>query len=145
MAVRKDLAVELIKATQLVQRYLRQQIKKDDRHEFSMSQIRILSVLEDRSYSLSDIADFVGVDITSMSRMIKTLERRGLVSRKTGEDDRRRVDFELTAKGARTHQKVSERVRDELREHLRSLSVSEAENIESAVGLLRKMFEVSPK
>jgi MarR family transcriptional regulator for hemolysin len=142
---RKDLAVELIKTMQLVQRHVRQQIKKDDRLEFSMSQIRILSVLEDRSYSLSDIADFVGVDITSMSRMIKTLERRGLVSRRTATEDRRRVDFELTGKGRRAHQLASGRVRDELRHQLRGLSSSEAENVEAALSSLRKMFDVGVK
>lgn len=141
--MKKDLAIELIRSMQLVQRHVRQQLALEKRHGFSMSQIRILSVLSEQSYSLSDLADFVGVDVTSMSRMIKVLEKRGFVSRRTGVKDRRRVDFELTAKGIKAHLKVSEEVREELRQQLKILSHSEAEQMESSLGVLRKMFAVN--
>jgi|GEM_PF-2854273 len=143
--MKKDLAVELIRAMQLVQRHVRQKLALEKSHGFSMSQIRTLSVLAEQTYSLSDLADFAGVDITSMSRMIQVLEKRGLVSRRTGLKDRRRVDFELTAKGMKAHLKVSEAVREELRGQLKILSNSEAKNMEDALGILRKIFEVSPR
>jgi DNA-binding MarR family transcriptional regulator len=141
--MKTDLAVELIRTMQLVQRYVRRYLVKESRAGFSMSQIRILSVLVENSYSLSDLAEFVGVEVTSMSRMIQVLEKRDLVSRQISARDRRKVHFELTPKGRKAHAKVSTVVREQLRGHLKNLSRPEAEEIERALEILQGLFKVN--
>lgn len=48
----------------------------------------------------SDIADFIGIDRTATSRALKTMEKDGLVTRASGQDDKRTRQIGLTRKSA---------------------------------------------
>ena len=48
---------------------------------------------------LSDLAQEIGVDISTVSRQVQSLEQRGLVDRRPDPDDGRAVRLELTRKG----------------------------------------------
>ena len=60
----------------------------------SISQFALLATLKfDGNSSLTDIADSLGLDRTTLSRNLKPLERRGLISIKLAEDKRKRLLF----------------------------------------------------
>jgi len=59
--------------------------------------VKIVSLTE--GYSVSDVAEFLGVSIAAASRAVDRLVRRGLIDRTTAEEDRRAVHLSLTEKG----------------------------------------------
>jgi DNA-binding MarR family transcriptional regulator len=57
---------------------------------------------------ISELADGVGVDVSTMSRLLRQLERDGLVERGRHGTDLRCVYITITAAGERAHGRVSE-------------------------------------
>lgn len=60
----------------------------------------LLAVGEEQMKSPSDIAGFIGIDRTAMSRALKSLEADKLLVRSESRDDRRRTCVTLTATGS---------------------------------------------
>ena len=54
----------------------------------------------------AELADYIGVTRATMTGLIDTLERDGLVSRTPSEDDRRMMTVQLTEKGRQTLERV---------------------------------------
>lgn len=59
----------------------------------------LLAVGEEGLDAPSDIARFVGVDRTAVSRALRGMEGRGLIRRRSGRSDRRKRRVELTGQG----------------------------------------------
>jgi DNA-binding MarR family transcriptional regulator len=68
-------------------------------HELSLTQFRLLGILRDRAPSMATIADFLGLDRSSVSGLIDRAERRGLVARRTSSEDARVTIVDLTDAG----------------------------------------------
>lgn len=70
-------------------------------HDVSVSQLRILLFLAEqtRGMRISDLADEQGLAVSTMTRNVDLLEKKGLITRQTGAEDRRTVMVELTARG----------------------------------------------
>lgn len=62
---------------------------------------------EHQPVRLSDLAHLLGVDVSTISRQVATLEQRGLLSRAADPDDGRAVLLELTAPGQAYLRKLS--------------------------------------
>lgn len=62
---------------------------------------------EHQPVRLSDLAHLLGVDVSTISRQVATLEQRGLLSRAADPDDGRAVLLELTAPGKSYLSKLS--------------------------------------
>lgn len=56
---------------------------------------------------ISELAEGVGVDVSTMSRLLRQLERDGLVARGRHGSDQRCVQIALTPAGVRAHERVS--------------------------------------
>ncbi|MBA3371788.1 MAG: MarR family transcriptional regulator [Thermoleophilaceae bacterium] len=72
-------------------------------HGLSLSALELLSRLsaaEDQVLRLSDLAERSGLSLSRVSRIVDTLEARGLVERRRCPDDRRARNASLTAAGA---------------------------------------------
>jgi DNA-binding MarR family transcriptional regulator len=63
----------------------------------------ILLAVDDAPYSMSELAERVRVDPANLTRVIRRLERRGLVSLHQHEDDKRVKALALTEEGERLH------------------------------------------
>jgi long-chain acyl-CoA synthetase len=87
-----------------------------DAVELSPPQYRILILLSDGSTMSSALASRLAVSPPSVSSVVDGLVNRGLVKRRHGEDDRRRVPLELTDEGreilARADREVDVRLAD---------------------------------
>ncbi len=57
---------------------------------------------------VSELAERVGVDVSTMSRLLRQLEREGLVERERQGGDQRCVQIQLTDAGIETDRRVSE-------------------------------------
>ncbi len=69
-------------------------------HDLSLTQLRVLAILEDRRVKMTDLADYLGLDKSTISGLIDRAQKRGLVERAPNPFDGRGVDVFLTKSGA---------------------------------------------
>src|SRR5271154_1514229 len=69
-------------------------------HELSLTQLRVLAILRDRRVRMSELADYLGLDKSTISGLVERAEKRGLLQRAPSPADRRAVDVFLTTGGA---------------------------------------------
>lgn len=79
-------------------------------HELSLTQLRVLGILRDRRLRMAQLADFLGLDRSTMSGLIERAERRGLVARVRNVEDGRAIDVFMTDAG----RELAERVQNDV-------------------------------
>jgi DNA-binding MarR family transcriptional regulator len=83
------------------------------------------------SSTAADLSRCLGVETSSMTRMLDRLEGKGLLTRKRSADDRRVIFLELTEEGKGLVSKVPYLIADSLNHHLRGFSAQEVESLKS--------------
>jgi DNA-binding MarR family transcriptional regulator len=68
-------------------------------HDLSLTQLRVLAILRDRRVKMSELADYLGLDKSTISGLVGRAEKRGLIQRIPNPVDRRGVDVVLSAAG----------------------------------------------
>jgi DNA-binding MarR family transcriptional regulator len=68
-------------------------------HDLSLTQIRVLAILRDRRIKMSELADYLGLDKSTITGLVDRAERRGLLQRTPNPVDGRAVDVMLSAAG----------------------------------------------
>ena len=76
-------------------------------YDMSLTQLRMLAILRDRTPAVADLAGFLGLERSSVSGLIDRVARRGLVQRMASEDDGRSVQVSLTEDGHRLATQVA--------------------------------------
>ena len=80
-----------------------------DADDLTLSQYRLLAFLSQGDWAASALADRLDVSRPSITGLVDGLVKRGLVERRPGVDDRRRVDHVLTAAGKQVLRAADER------------------------------------
>jgi DNA-binding MarR family transcriptional regulator len=70
-------------------------------HDLSLTQLRVLAILRDRRVKMSELADYLGLDKSTISGLVDRAEKRGLLQREPNPADGRAVDVFLTNGGVR--------------------------------------------
>ena len=100
----------------------------------TVTQFRTLVVLSSRSgTTLRALAEALDVNSSTAQRMVEKLVAAGLVSRRTGEADRRSVSIELTDAGGQVVRRVTERRRREIGRIVRRMPVESRADFVTAV------------
>src|ERR1700722_19851676 len=81
--------------------------RRASEHGISVSQMRLLGVLRDRTPTMNELATLLGLDKSSATGLVDRAERRGLVTRVPSSADRRVVLVELTDAGRAVVSEVS--------------------------------------
>jgi DNA-binding MarR family transcriptional regulator len=68
-------------------------------HDLSLTQVRVLAILRGRRVRMSELADYLGLDKSTISGLVDRAERRGLLQRAPNPADGRATDVFLTAEG----------------------------------------------
>ena len=68
-------------------------------HDLSLTQLRLLGILRDRTPTMAAIADHLQLDRSSVSGLVDRAERRGYVARRASPSDARVTTVELTEAG----------------------------------------------
>ncbi|GAA1836230.1 hypothetical protein GCM10009836_13310 [Pseudonocardia ailaonensis] len=68
-------------------------------HDLSLTQLRVLAILRDRRLRMTALAEFLGLEKSTMTGLVARAEERGLLRRLPGEGDGRAVDVVLGAEG----------------------------------------------
>jgi DNA-binding MarR family transcriptional regulator len=106
-------------------------------HDLSLTQLRVLGILRDRRPRMAELADFLGLDKSTMSGLVDRAERRVLLQRGRNADDGRAVDVFMTDAGL----ELAERVHAEVRRALApTTSRLGAEDRQTLTRILERML-----
>ncbi len=120
---------------------IRVEMRLERMHDLSVPQFRTLAYIgRHPGCSLSDVAEFIGLTLPSMSVLINGLVNEGLVQREHSLIDRRRVMLNLTEAGAAVHRRARDGTMTWLRERLALLSAEECRAVVQAMELLTPLF-----
>ena len=136
-----DCAREVLDTVPLVMRVLRTEMRSHRGTELSVPHFRVLNYLHaNQGASLSEVAEFVGLRLPSMSTLVDGLVARGLVSREPSSTDRRRLALCLTARGRSTLAAARRATQARLAKLLANLPADEQAAVAGAMRLLRQLF-----
>jgi len=100
----------------------------------------LVAIKQAPGIGIRGLAERERVSPPAMTKHVDRLERDGLVTRTTKDDDRRCVGIALTEEGQKVLRRVRSRRTAWLTSRLRGLEPEELEAIEAAVGPLRKLL-----
>ena len=105
----------------------------------TLSQRRVLGRLRDGRRSAGEVGTLLGISAPSLTRMLTKLERDGLIRRTLDEDDRRRIQVELTAAGRRSLENHRVFSGTPLLRAAKSLSPSQQGQVVESIGALVRL------
>jgi DNA-binding MarR family transcriptional regulator len=106
-------------------------------HDLSLTQLRVLGILRDRRSKVTELANFLGLDKSTMSGLVDRAERRGLLERGRNPTDGRAVDVFMTAAGLG----LAELVHEELQRALTPVTGHlDPQQRDALTGLLERML-----
>jgi DNA-binding MarR family transcriptional regulator len=125
----------------MVTRVIRAELRKHGTKEMSLPQYRTLAfAYKNEGASLSEVGDHIGSTLPTMSMLVDGLVARGLVSRRTDPDDRRRMTLTLTEAGRARLESARAATMTNLEEKFRQLSASDRATITLAMRMLSDLF-----
>ena len=69
-------------------------------HDLSLTQLRVLGILRDRRLRITALADYLGLEKSTMTGLVDRAEKRGLLARAPSATDGRAVEVFITPQGA---------------------------------------------
>jgi DNA-binding MarR family transcriptional regulator len=106
-------------------------------HDMSLTQLRVLAILRDRRVKMSDLADYLGLDKSTVSGLVDRAEKRGLLQRAPNPLDGRGVDVLLAAGGAELASRGAAEIAHALSPMTSALTPAEARRL---AALLERML-----
>jgi DNA-binding MarR family transcriptional regulator len=103
-------------------------------HELSLTQLRMMAILRDRTPTMADLAGFLGLERSSVSGLIDRAARRGLVQRTASRSDGRAVQVSLTPAGHRLAGQVTGEVAGLIAPMTSTLSGGEQKRLAQLLG-----------
>jgi DNA-binding MarR family transcriptional regulator len=107
-------------------------------HDLSLTQLRVLAILRDRRLRMSALADYLGLERSTMSGLVDRAVKRGLLERGAADGDGRAVEVSLTAEGRELADRGAAQVREALVPRTSVLSAVEQRRLQS---LLEKLVD----
>ncbi|MGA1811682.1 MarR family transcriptional regulator [Frondihabitans sp. 4ASC-45] len=107
--------------------------------QLSVTQLRVLGILRDRTPSMAELADHLRLDRSSVSGLIDRAEKRGLVVRGTAEHDARVVTVRLTDSGRELGAELEAEVDRGVGELLAAATAEDREALVRIVGAMRRV------
>ncbi len=83
-------------------------------HNLSITQLRLLGILRDRTPPMTAIAEHLRLDRSSVTGLVSRAEGRGLVSRTAAKHDARVIIVRATARGRRVGRELAAMVTSEI-------------------------------
>lgn len=106
-------------------------------NDLSLTQLRVLAILRDRRLTMTALADFLGLDKSTMSGLVDRAERRGLLARSPNAADRRAIDVFLTPAGSELAERGAHQIARSLEERFAPLAPAERRRLQA---LLNRML-----
>lgn len=108
---------------------------------FSLAETRVLFELAHRErVTASDLARDLGMDAGYLSRMLRSFEKQGFVTRKPAPEDARQSLLQITPAGRRAFEPQQEVSRRVLRPLIERLSIDERAQLTQAMGTITRLL-----
>jgi DNA-binding MarR family transcriptional regulator len=142
----RQIAALVMEEIPLLMRLLRRKFREKRIGDLSMAQFRTLAFLDaNQGASLSDAAGHIGVGLPSMSKLVEALVNRGLLTRTTHGEDRRRICLALTRTGKRELDEAYQHTQSFFTEKFAELSEDQRTQIQDAMNLMQELFALDPQ
>lgn len=129
-------ADQILTAVPIIVRGLWNRLQPEMSRATTWSQFGLLSLLNDQSLTLTELAREWGVTKPSMSKMVSMLVERGWITREKDPADHRRKPLRLTPAGCDVYERVRATVVQNLAQSLESLDDDQCIQIVSALNML---------
>ncbi len=106
-------------------------------HDLSLTQLRVLAILRDRRLRMTALADYLGLEKSTMTGLVDRAEKRGLLERAPSASDGRAVDVFLSPAGAELAGRLYVQVSKSLSPMLNELAPAEQHRLQT---LLERML-----
>ncbi|WP_328616650.1 MarR family transcriptional regulator [Amycolatopsis sp. NBC_00355] len=103
-------------------------------HDLSLTQLRALAILRDRTPKMAELAEHLGLDRSSVTGLIDRAVKRGLVRREASADDGRSVRVGLTEEAHRLARKLEAEIAGLLAPLTRDLTPAERNRLGALLG-----------
>lgn len=139
-------ARELLDVMPLVMQDLRRTMRSQSSPDLRVPELRSLAFLRHNPGSnLTDLAEYIGVSLPSMSKLVDTLTFRGYIERTPDAADRRRVRLDLTEAGQDVLATAREAVKAVFAARLATLNAEELATVTTGMRLLKQLFQSAPE
>jgi len=136
-----ECAQEILDGVPLVFRMIRAELRKHGAKEMSVPQYRTLAfVYRNGGASLSEVCDYIGLTLPTMSALVDGLVARGLINRRTHSGDRRRMTLTLKELGRARLRSARAATIAYLEDKIRQLSPSDRATVTLAMRMLMELF-----
>jgi DNA-binding MarR family transcriptional regulator len=105
-------------------------------HDLSLTQLRVLGILRDRRLRITELADYLGLEKSTMTGLVDRAEKRGLLARAANAADRRAVDVFITPAGEELAGPVYGRVVELLTPLIEALRPAERRGLQAHLDVL---------
>jgi len=105
-------------------------------HDLSLTQLRVLGILRDRRVKMSELADYLGLDKSTISGLVDRAEKRGLLRRAPNPVDGRAVDVFLTGEGTELAKRGAAQIAQALSPMTSKLTRAEARRLTTLLEML---------
>jgi len=138
-------ADEVLEVIPLVMRLIRKEFRSQRGPGFSVPEFRSLAFINRTpGASLGEVADHLGLEAPTASKLVDELVKRGLVRREEDPGDRRRVRLSILPKGRTSIDKAYEHTRQFLVTRLAHLTEAERRTVLRSMELLKQAFSGEP-
>ena len=106
-------------------------------NDVSLTQLRVLAILRDRRLRMTALADYLGLEKSTMTGLVDRAEKRGLLERAPNASDGRAVDVFLSPDGAELADRLYARIGRSLSPMTNELAPAERRRLQT---LLERML-----
>jgi DNA-binding MarR family transcriptional regulator len=110
--------------------------------DISQTEWRIIAVLAEHApMSAKDLAEFIVIDVFSITRATSDLVKRGLLTRRVDQQDRRKIELRLAARGRKVYEEIVPVALGVERAVFGVLSKSESDQLDIILGKIEEHID----
>ena len=103
--------------------------KLASKFDLTLSQTLVLLYIPFDGITISDLSDKLGIDISTMTRNIQRIEKKGLINRAPNLSDKRSINLQLSKRGKQISQLLNEQISEHLRSVFQNYNFEQIEDI----------------
>ena len=137
----EDTARQVLETVPAVMRTIRAEFRGQRSRDLSVAQFRTLAYIKNNDgASLSSLAAHIGLTLPSISKLIDGLVGRGLVTRSSDQEDRRKICLQLTGTGKNELEAAYDHTQAFLVDKISSLPKEDLDTVSRSMQILKSLF-----
>ncbi len=139
----QETAQQVLEIIPALMRTIRAEFRSQRSGDLSVAQFRTLAYIKNNDgASLSSLATYIGLTLPSMSKLIDGLVSRGLVTRSSDQEDRRKICLCLTVTGKDELESAYEHTQAFLVSKISDLRKEDLDTVSRSIQILKSLFVI---